>query len=393
MSLSIVTPSLLQSLIRFPSVSCTSNVAVNQWVADHLSRLGFEIQFCDYLDPHGVAKSNLLAVREPGKNQAATLNGPTVPANHAGLAYFCHTDVVPADDWHGPGSAFESTIQDDRLYGRGSCDMKGSLAAMLTAIEQLNPREQTAPIYVVCTADEELAFQGARYLVAHSPLYRRLVESQPLAIIGEPTSCQVVHAHKGIYVLKLRSRGRAAHSSTRDGLNANHAMIPMLNELLAIYQQTESDPALQDLRFDPPTLSWTFGVSDHATASNIIPAKCDAWVSLRPMPQIDGRQLAQRVQMLASQLGLEFEIKEGCEPLWIAPDDPAIVQMCQVAGCREPVTVCYGTDGGVFGELNKRVIFGPGDIAQAHTADEFITLDQLQQGSERFHKMLRHWCG
>ncbi len=271
--------------------------------------------------------------------------------------------------------------------------MKGSLATMIAAIEQFDVAHQTAPIYVVCTADEELAFQGARYLVSHSDLFRRMVQTQPLAIIGEPTSCQVVHAHKGIYVLKLRSRGRAAHSSTRDGLNANHAMVPLLSELLAIYHQTETDESLQDRRFDPPTLSWTFGVSDSAQATNIVPAKSEAWVSLRPMPNVDGRQLAKRVQDKAFELGLEFEVKEGCEPLWIDPDDTIIQQMCAVAGCEKAKTVCYGTDGGVFGELNKRVIFGPGDIAQAHTADEFITLEQLRRGSEIFFQVLRQWCG
>lgn len=389
MSLSDPSIAFLQSLISFPSVSSTSNVAINQWVADHLRHRGFDIHFCDYMDPLGVPKSNLLAVREP----QSIPKDSTTDTQRSGVAYFCHTDVVPADDWQGPGQAFVATLTNDKLYGRGSCDMKGSLATMLAAIDQLTAAQQTAPIFVVCTADEELAFQGARYVVSHSELFRRMVQTQPLAIIGEPTSCQVVHAHKGIYVLKVRSRGRAAHSSTRDGLNANHAMIPLLDELLTIYHQTETDQSLQDRRFDPPTLSWTFGMSDSAQATNIVPAKSEAWVSLRPMPNIDGRRLAQRVQQKAIELGLEFEIKEGCEPLWIDPDDAVIKQMCRVAGYGQPKTVCYGTDGGVFSELNKRVIFGPGDIAQAHTADEFISLQQLQRGCEIFGQVLRQWCG
>lgn len=369
--------SLLQSLIRFPSVSSTSNVAVTEAIEKVLSSLGFTLARCDYFDVNGVVKANLIASRGEGPG---------------GLAYFCHTDVVPADEWSGPGAAFKPTIVDDRIYGRGSCDMKGSLVAMIAAISQIDAKSQTAPIHVICTADEEVAFVGAKHLVAHSPHYRELVQAQPLAIIGEPTGCDVVHAHKGIFVFRVISRGRAAHSSTREGINANHAMVPMLNELLRLYQLSETDRSLQDDRFDPPTLSWNFGVSDRARASNIVPAQSVAWVSLRTMPSIDGETLVAAVAAKAKELGLEFRREKGGGVVWIDPESPVIREMCEVADCEHAKTVCYGTDGGEFTELKNMVICGPGDIAQAHTSDEFLTLEQLARGTEIYARAIRRWC-
>ncbi|MGV3485844.1 MAG: M20 family metallopeptidase [Planctomycetaceae bacterium] len=368
---------LLQSLIRFPSVSTTSNRDITRRVAAILDQLGFTVVCSDYLDAAGVTKSNLIASRGTGPG---------------GLAYFCHTDVVPADAWTGPGGAFEPVVQEDRIYGRGSCDMKGSLVAMLTAISRLSASSQTAPVHVICTADEEVGFVGAKTLVASSSEYRELVQSQPLAIVGEPTGCEVVHAHKGIYGFRITSHGRAAHSSTREGVNANWAMVPMLVELLRLYHLSESDPSLQDPRFDPPTLSWNFGVSDNSYAANIVPAKSEAWVSLRTMPSIDGQALVAAAMEKAQQLGLEFKQEKGGGHVWIDPDSPTIRAMCEIANCQQPKTVCYGTDGGEFTDLEHLVICGPGDIAQAHTADEYLSLEQLHRGADLYSRALQRWC-
>jgi len=374
----IVEPiALLQSLIRFPSVSSTSNVDVTRYVATILDQLGFTLSFCDYVDAAGVAKSNLIASRGSGAG---------------GLAYFCHTDVVPADDWTGPGAAFDSVIQDNRIYGRGSCDMKGSLVAMISAVSRIQASEQTAPIHIICTADEEVAFVGAKHVVAKSPAYRELVQTQPLAIIGEPTGCDVVHAHKGIFAFRIISRGQAAHSSTRDGLNANIAMVPMLVELLRLLEVSQTDLSLQVSRFDPPSLSWNFGFSDYSKASNIVPARSEAWVSLRTMPNIDGEALVAAAASKAMELNLEFRREKGGGYVWIDPHSPTIQAMCEVAGSSAAKTVCYGTDGGEFTELKHLVVCGPGDIAQAHTSVEYLTLAQLQLGTDIYARAIQRWC-
>lgn len=384
---------LLLSLLRFDSVSSRSNVEITDFVAGTLLRLGFELERCDYTDPRGVTKSNVIATRWPhGSSRAEEGERTETSGECGGVAYFAHTDVVPAVGWNGPGKAFEPVVQEHRVYGRGSCDMKGSLAAMLVAASRIDPRQQTAPITIACTADEEVGFEGAKHLVSHSHSYRRLVEEQPLAIIGEPTRCEVVHAHKGIEAYSISSLGRAAHSSSREGVNANIAMVPMLVELLRLHERSETDQALQDHRFDPPTLSWNFGVSDHCTAVNITPARSDAWISLRTMPAIGGETLIAAARAKALELGLKFQREHHGPPMWIDPESPAVRLMCELTGSAAAKTVCYATDGGEFSELEKRVVCGPGDIAQAHTSDEWLDLDQFERGIDLYQRVLHRCC-
>jgi len=372
---------LLISLIRHSSVSVDSNVAITEAVARTLAQLGFATYRYDYNDDSGTRKANLVATRMP----------PTASIR-PGIAYFSHTDVVPVEAWDGPGGPFDPTVVDDRIYGRGSCDMKGSLVAMMVAASMIDPQQQTAPIRIVCTADEETGFLGAKHLVETCPLYRQMVQSQPLTIIGEPTRCEVVHAHKGIEGFSITSIGRAAHSSSREGINANLAMVPMLNELLRLYHVSESDPRLRDMRFDPPTVTWNFGVSDRCTAVNITPGRSDAWISLRTMPDINGSELIHAMKAKAAELGLAVKTWKGGPPMWVDADNASVRAMCELAQCDHPQTVCYATDGGEFTELVNRVVCGPGDIAQAHTSDEWLSLDQLKRGIELYHQVLLRWC-
>lgn len=374
----------LKRLVAFPSVSSSSNSDVSAAVSKQLESLGFCVEQTAYQDSRGVRKVNLVAQRDP----VCT----TDTKAGSGLAYFCHTDVVPANRWTGPGGdPFVGVVENDRFYGRGSCDMKGSLVAMLTAATQVSAAEQTAPLWIVCTADEEVGFDGAKHLVKQSKSYRDIVRAQPLAIIGEPTRLSVVHAHKGIYGFQIISRGRAAHSSTSEGINANEAMVPMLQTLLELCRQSRTDGKYLDSRFDPPTLSWNFGFDNGNSAINVTPEKSIAWVSLRPMPSISGADLVEAAARRAESLGLEFEQLEGGAPVWIEPDAPCVRELCELSG-SQPQTVCYGTDGGEFAELTNRVVLGPGDIAQAHTTDEWIELDQLQRGIDLYARTVRQWC-
>ena len=373
----------LKRLIAFPSVSSSSNRDISDAVSEHLESLGFNVEQSCYHDALGATKVNLVARRDPASKSIDPSTG---------LAYFCHTDVVPAGAWTGPGAEpFVGVVQDDRLYGRGSCDMKGSLVAMMAAAARVIATDQTAPLWIVCTADEEVGFDGAKHLVKHSQRYREIVQAQPLAIIGEPTRLTVVHAHKGIYGFQITSRGRAAHSSTDDGINANEAMVPMLQTLTELCQRSRSDRKYLDSRFDPPTLSWNFGFSDGGSAINVTPEKSVAWVCLRPMPTIDGRDLVEAAEQRARALGLEFKQLEGGAPVWIEPDAACVRELCELSG-GQAKTVCYGTDAGELAELRNRVVFGPGDITQAHTTDEWIGLDQLQRGIDLYTQAIRRWC-
>lgn len=366
------------ALVSFDSVSLVSNLAVTDCVQETLERLGFEAERLEYNDPNGVRKASVV-----GKKGRGT----------GGMAYFGHTDVVPADDWkftaHGP---FQPTVRDGRLYGRGSCDMKGSVACILAAAEQFQTDEFQQPLYVTCTADEEVGYLGAQQVAAESRFFREMVEHRTRGIIGEPTLLEVVYAHKGVCGLVATARGRAAHSSTTEGLNANLAMIPYLMEMKSIHDETERDPAWRNEEFTPPTIRWNIGINDHTRAVNITPPQSVCTVYFRPMPGQEPERLIERARKKAVECGLEFHVRINGQPLYIDPQSPFVSECLELAGRPQATTVSYGTDGAMLGALKDLLVCGPGSIAQAHTHDEWIALDQLQRGTELYAKMIRHWC-
>ncbi|HET6328593.1 MAG TPA: M20 family metallopeptidase [Planctomycetaceae bacterium] len=367
-----------RDLVSFGSISSVSNVDV----CDHLERvlksLEFETERIDYLDAAGVKKSNVVGKRGSGRG---------------GLAYFGHTDVVPADNWfsaeHGP---FTPTVKDGRLYGRGSSDMKGSVGCILAAAAGISRAQQRAPLYITGTADEEVGYLGASEVAKRSVLFRQMVEEQACGIVGEPTELEVVYAHKGTWGFRAISRGRAAHSSSREGVNANLAMIPFLVEVKAIHDETERDPAWQDARFDPPTISWNIGINDHTRAVNITPPQSICTVYFRPMPNQKPQVLVERARAAAQRCGLEFEQTWAAPPLEVDVHSDFVTQTLAIAGKTTPRTVCYGTDGTQLTALKQLVVVGPGNIAQAHTADEWIDLKQLERGTEFYARCIERFC-
>lgn len=370
-------------MVEFDSVSRKSNVAVTGYVQTTLESLGFETERLDFNDEHGVPKACVVGRK-----------GPAPGTGSPGLAYFGHTDVVPADPWffkdHGP---FVPTVKDDRLYGRGSCDMKGSVACMLAAASSVDAAALKGPVFITCTADEEVGYGGAREVAARSQIYREMVDRQTPGIIGEPTKLEVVHAHKGTYGFIATARGRAAHSSTNRGVNANLAMIPFLVEMKAIHDELESDPKWRDPAFDPPTMSWNIGINDHTAAVNITPPQSVCTVYFRPMPGQDADGLIARAKAAADRCGLEFRQAPGGPSLWVDPAADFVQQTLKLAGQEKARTVPYGTDGVMFGELKNLVVLGPGDIAQAHTHDEWIALEQLELGTKLYSRMIEDFCG
>lgn len=373
---------LTKELVAFESPSHVSNAAVSDFIAHQLVDLGFSVELTKYRDHAGVEKVNVLGHIGPDFEESG----------QPGLAYFCHSDVVPADDWSGPGEAFSATEQDGKLYGRGSCDMKGSAACMLAAIAAIDPEKLTAPLYFGCTADEELTYAGARNLVAKSHFYRELVAGQPRVLIGEPTELEVVYAHKGVCKLKITSHGVAAHSSTRDGVNANLAMIPFLQVVKDIRDETESSAAWQNTEFDPPVMSLNIGINDHTKAVNVTPARSVCTIFYRPLPDVDDTPLIERMRDAANEADLEFAKPERCDAVYTLPNDDFVVDALKLSGNAKAATVSYGTDAGVMTELARKVICGPGSIAQAHTVDEWIALDQLSRGTDLYKTFVEAWC-
>ena len=367
-----------QDLVAFESPSYLSNVEVIDYCQERLKHLGFVTERIDYEDDLGVRKSNVIGKKGEGSG---------------GMAYFGHTDVVPADSWfsdeHGP---FQPTVKDNRLWGRGSCDMKGSVACMLAAAERIDASQLEKPIYITCTADEEVGYGGADQVARRSELFREMVDGDASGIIGEPTLLEVVYAHKGTYGFRATSHGKASHSSTRQGLNANLAMIPFLMEMKRIHDECEENEDWHNTEFDPPTVSWNIGINDHTKAVNITPPQSVCTVYFRPMPDQDPEQLLSRASNAAQECGIEFEVLRSGRPLYTPPDSPFVREVLQLTGNRTPHTVAYGTDGAMLTDLKRMVVYGPGSIDQAHTNNEWIDLEQLELGADMYEKLIRHWC-
>ncbi|MFK7817636.1 MAG: M20/M25/M40 family metallo-hydrolase, partial [Planctomycetaceae bacterium] len=332
----------------------------------------------DYTDPAGVSKSNVIGKRGSGSG---------------GLAYFAHSDVVPADDWsHSDAGPWTPVITEDRFYARGSCDMKGSLACMLAAAETFSSQELNHPLYITVTADEEVGYGGAKHVARRSQFFAEMVEGSVKGIIGEPTNLEVVYAHKGSLAMKATAKGLAAHSSQAHGINANLAMIPFLTEMKSIHDEVTGSPEWEHPEFDPPGISWNIGVNDHTHAINITPPQSVSTVYFRPMPDINPQPLIDRTQKAAEANGLDFEVSFRGEPMYVSRESDFIQEVLRIADRPEAHSVCYGTDASAFTALSNLAVYGPGSIEQAHMSDEFIELAQLELGTQAYARLIGEWC-
>jgi acetylornithine deacetylase len=368
---------LTKELVRFPSVSHSSNDSISQFVAAQLANLHFEVERLTYVDEKGELKVSLVAKRGRGEG---------------GVCYLAHTDVVPAEDWSFDSSGpFEPTQYEGRLYGRGTCDMKGSLACALQAASQIPVDRQTRPIYFVITSDEEVGMWGAKLVDAQSTFFDEMVSNHTVGIVGEPTCLEVIHAHKGGQRFSVRARGRSAHTSTNEGINANYQLIPALSELLHLRNDSETDSRYRNPLFEPPTLSWNMTIVNEPEAVNVTPSLAQVNMFLRSMPQVDHEPLLEAVRTLCEKHGLEFVLRDSVAPWSVPVDSPWIHDMLRLVNRDTSRSVCFATDAGVLQRMQRLVVCGPGDIQQAHRCDEWISLDQLARGVDVYRRAFEHW--
>ncbi len=310
------------------------------------------------------------------------------PGSRRTLLFDVHQDTVPTDGM--TIDPFRPRIEDGRMWGRGSCDIKGGMAAMLVALQRLcRERPPTAAsVLLVCTVDEEFTHTGASQLA-------RSTQGVDLAIVAEPTLLDLVHCHKGALRWKTRTRGVACHSSTPErGVNAIYRMgrvLDALAEYAAILGASPADPIV-----GPPSIS--VGRIEGGQCVNIVPDWCEIEIDRRLIPgEQPDQSIADFQQFLGERLGsldaLEFDPPWVSLPAlvprletWVAPLREAV----QRGTGREPrlVGVPFGTDAGPLGAGGLPcVVFGPGDISQAHTKDEWVDLDQVYRASEAYYQM------
>ncbi len=359
--------------VSYNSASLLSNAPVSKAIAKRMRQAGLTVERLDYRDANGELKVSLVGKKGRGPG---------------GVAMMGHSDVVPADGW--AFDPFKLTEKSGRLYGRGSADMKGSVACMIAAAAAFSAKDLKRPVYVVSTADEETTSGGALAVLNRS---KTLKSSRVrYGIIGEPTLLDVVYAHKGAFKVEATAKGRAAHSSTGRGVNANHLMIPFLNDMVGLIKEVEKDPAYRSNTFDPPHTTWNIVINDGNTASNVTVRESWATINARPMPDQNWNPIEKKVERLGRKHGVKLKMSRDLMPLHTPIDSPIVQEALHVTGKRKAKTVSYGTDGMIFGKAMELVVMGPGSIQQAHKTDEWIAKDQLYKGVDVFARMVSRLC-
>ena len=385
---------VLKSLIAIPSV--------NPMGRDLSGDLYFETRLSKYLAtffrdlgvPHEVievvpGRSNVIARFD------ASPDLPTIVMD-------AHQDTVPVDDM--TIDPFAPVEADGRIQGRGSCDVKGGMAAMLAAFARL-VREQPvgrANVVMSCTCDEEATILGISDLVRlwePTDTRSKLLATAPdMAVVAEPTSLHVVVAHRGATRWTIRTEGRACHSSDPgQGVNAVYRMGHVL-QALEEYAANLKDHVKPHPLCGNATLS--VGLISGGISVNTVPAECEIEVDRRVIPGEDGSQVRQHViDYLSGRL--PFAVQHG-EPWLIGlplPDDAnseladrlmAVIE--PVVGPRERIGVFYGSHASRFAASGiPSVVFGPGSIDQAHTKDEWVPVNELRAASEVYYRFCCNW--
>jgi acetylornithine deacetylase len=360
----------LSRLVAFDTVSSHSNIELIQWVADRLAALGFET----VVQPGS----------EPGK---ANLFATVGPAGKPGVMLAGHSDVVPVAGQQWTSDPFVLTRRDDRLYGRGSADMKGFIACVLEMAPRFAAAKLVQPIHIALSYNEETNMDGMRVLakyLAQSPV-------RPAAcVIGEPTSMQVVVANKGAAIFKCRVQGFSVHSSLRDqGVSAVEVAAEVICYVNRLQERLLG--AGRNDGFEFPHTSVHVGRIEGGTAHNITARECTFLLEIRALPGVRAAELLAEIRTHCQQVILPplLRISEECAiEFETIADTPGLDEggnraladaFMPLCGCHDPHRVSFGTEGGILQEIGvSTIVCGPGEIRVAHQPDEYVEIAQLE---------------
>lgn len=361
---------MLERLVAFDTTSRNSNLELIDFVEDYLRQYGVASERVANSDG---SKANLFATIGPNVDGGVILSG--------------HTDVVPVDGQDWTSDPFVVTRKGERVFGRGTSDMKAFSAVALALLPEFLGARLERPIHLALSYDEEVGCLGAPALVKHIAQHAL---KPSLAIIGEPTMMHVVNAHKGIRSFHVDVTGHEAHSSrTHEGVSAVMvaAELVMHVKTLADEMKRRGDPSG---RFDPPYTSAQASIIHGGTALNILAKSCTFAFEYRSLPDADPDEIKTRFTSFAKEevLPRARAIAQACDinvrershvpPLKPMTDSPAEALALALTGANASQAVSYATEAGIFQNGGfPSIVCGPGDIAQAHKADEFIDLAQI----------------
>jgi acetylornithine deacetylase ArgE len=370
---------LLSDLVALPSVNPMGRPLHGPEIGEHqvtayLEQFFTRLSIPSERQPVAPGRDNIVArCDSPGATRTLLLEA--------------HQDTVPTDRMI--IDPFGASVEDGRLYGRGACDVKGGMAAMLLAFARIarDKPKGAANVIMACTVDEEYGTLGVRELV------RRGLRAD-MAVVAEPTRLQIVNAHKGAVRWYLTAQGRSCHSSAPEqGVNAIYRMAGLLVAIEQYAEWLRTSPA--DPRLGPPTLN--VGRIDGGLSVNTVPDSCRIEIDRRFLPGEDPRvALEQFVAYLKKGTsGVAFECSQpwSAMPALSAEGSAELVARLgraidDVLGSHEVTAVPYGTDASTIASVGvPTVVFGPGDVARAHTADEWVSINEVEEASEILYRL------
>ncbi len=368
--------------MAFESVSGRPNHDIVSYIGDVLGGFGLEVILS--WDTAG-QRANVFATVGPETDGGVVLNG--------------HTDIVPVDGQDWASDPFRLTRTEDRLYGRGSVDMKGFLACVMASVPMFQALNLARPIHIAFTYDEETGGFGMPVLLDSMAG----LEIHPaVVIVGEPTEMNIVTGHKGGFEMRTEITGYEVHSSdpTR-GVNAIDVAFQIIQKIQDVGARLAGRP-LKDSPYDPPYGTFNIGTIEGGAARNATAGWCNFDWEFRPMPGQDGRAVVAEIEDFAltellpamKAVHPRADIKMITEVAVPSLDDrnaaAAAAFVSEITGQNSQGVVSFGTDAGYFSDAGfSTVVFGPGTIRRAHGVDEFITLAELEQGLGFLEKLAK----
>jgi len=378
------TVSILTDLVEYPSVSSVSNLEIINYLSDKIKSLGGKV---DIMTTEDNKQANIFCTIGPEIDGGIVLSG--------------HTDVVPAKELNWNSDPFKLTKKDNLLYGRGTCDMKGFIASTIAATEILKNKKLKYPVHFSFTYDEEIGCFGARHLAKELKKY----EYKPsMVIIGEPTNMEIIEAHKGDCEYTTCFHGIEGHASNPEkGLSAIQYGSLFTNKLFELANELKKR-APSYSPFNPPWTTIQAGKIEGGVAHNVIAGQCSIDWEMRPINEEDKNfvknnlstycknKLIPEMQSKFSKAKIETEIIGEIPGLIPKKDNQARVIMQELLQSNSTGVISFGTEAGIFQEMDMDVVVcGPGSIDQAHKANEFISLSELEKCLMNLLNLLNQW--
>lgn len=377
---------LIRDLIAFDTTSHLSNLELIDYVDSYLKELGVE---CLRVYDDEKRKANLYATLGPQDQSGILLSG--------------HTDVVPVEGQNWSSDPFEVREADEKLYGRGTADMKSFIAIALAYAPEMLSRGLQTPIHLAFSYDEEVGHLGARRLVE---IIREMPVRPAMCIVGEPTGMDVIVAHKGKRKVRVHVSGLEAHSSLAPhAVNAIEYGAELIAHIKSIARRIEKEGPFDD-KFDLTHSTIQVGVIQGGVSLNIVPNSCVFEFEIRHLPddnpdayvdEIEAfarEKLEPTMQAIDPTTGFTFEDIGTNYSLNIDPGEDIVALVKRLTGRNDHGKVAFGTEAGLFMERAgiPTVVCGPGHIAQAHKPDEFIALEQVAKGEEFIRRLMDYVC-